>query len=111
MTRPRTWAPYVRVVLALAGIALLVSIIRHAWPEQILALVREALPWMPLVLFLEGARIACDALASRLVLGKDARGISAVRLWLAHVVGHGVMNVMPGGRSAAEIAKGALLHR
>jgi hypothetical protein len=109
--RPSGWAPYARVLLAVVGIGLLVSIVRHTGPELILSLVREALPWMPLVLALEGARIGCDAIASRIVLGAAARGVGALRLMLAHVVGHGVMNVMPGGRSASEIAKGALLHR
>jgi hypothetical protein len=107
---PRSWAPYARVALALLGIGLLVSIVRRAGPETILALATEAAPWMPLVLVLEGARIGCDAIASRLVLGDAGKTIGAGRLMLAHVVGHGVMNVMPGGRSASEIAKGALLH-
>lgn len=110
-TRTRSWAPYVRAVLALVGVAVLVSIVRHAGPDVILALLRQALPWMPLVLALEGARIGCDAIASGIVLGERARHVGALRLMLAHVVGHGVMNVMPGGRSASEIAKGALLHR
>ena len=106
-----SWVPDARVLLALAGIAILVSAIRHAGPETILTLTLSALPWMPLVLALEGARIGCDAVSSRLVLGDAAAGIGAARLMLAHVVGHGVMNVMPGGRSASEIAKGALLHK
>src|SRR5690349_3424681 len=110
-TSTRRWAPYARVALALVGIGLLVSIGVHARPDAILALVSDALPWMPLVLALDGARIGCGAAASALVLGDEARSIGAMRLMLAHVVGHGVMNVMPGGRSASEIAKGALLHR
>jgi hypothetical protein len=88
-----------------------VSIVQHAGPDVILALVAQALPWMPLVLALEGARIGCDALSSWLVLGGRRAQVSLGRLLLAHVVGHGVMNVMPGGRGASEIAKGALLHR
>ncbi len=108
----RSWAPFLRVTLALVGIALLVSIVRHAGTDTILALVGEALPFMPLVLFLEGARIACDAVASALVLGREkSKNVGALRMMLAHVVGHGVMNVMPGGRSASEVAKGALLYR
>jgi hypothetical protein len=100
----------VRGALALVGLALLVSIVDHIGPEAIAELVLAALPWMPVALVLEGARIACDASATAAILGDRWRTIGAWRLFLGHVVGHGVMNVMPGGRSAAEAVKAALFY-
>jgi hypothetical protein len=100
----------VRVVLAVIGVVLLVSIVQHVGPRTIADLVTAALPWMPLALLLEGARIGCDAIASAVVLGPKARQLGAWRLFLAHVAGHGVMNVMPGGRSASEIVKAGLFY-
>jgi hypothetical protein len=99
-----------RAALALLGLALLAWIVERAGPRTIADLVIAALPWMPLALFLEAARIACDAVATATVLGDRWRLIGARRLFLAHVVGHGVMNVMPGGRSAAEAVKAALFY-
>jgi len=99
-----------RVSLAVLGVVLLVSIVRHVGPDVIAELVTAALPWMPLALVLEGARIGCDAVASAVVLGPKWRALGAWRLFLAHVAGHGVMNVMPGGRSASEIVKAGLFY-
>jgi len=100
-----------RLALAICGIVALAGVVRHAGPATILALVDEALPWMPLVLVLEGARIGCDALATGLVLKNRAHDLGSMRIMLAHVVAHGVMNVLPGGRGAAEVAKGLLFRR
>lgn len=100
-----------RVALAGIGIALLVSIVRHVGVDVIAELVTAALPWMPLALLLEGARIGCDAAASAVVLRAKWRALGAWRLFLAHVAGHAVMNVMPGGRSASEIVKAGLFYR
>lgn len=97
-----------RVALGLVGLALLAWIVAHVGLDAVAEVLRGALPWMPAALVLEGARISCDALASGLVLGPAWRKLGASRLLLAHVAGHGVMNVMPGGRSASEVVKAAL---
>lgn len=109
----RVWrwrGPIARVALALIGVVLLVSVVRHVGPDVLLALLVPALPWMPLALLLEGARIGCDAVASAAVLGPKWRALGAWRLFLAHVAGHGVMNLMPGGRSASEAVKVGLFY-
>ncbi len=99
-----------RVVLAVIGLVLLVSIVEHVGPSVIAELVLAALPWMPLALLLEGVRIGFDAVATATVMGPRWRAIGVVRLYLAHIAGHGVMNVMPGGRSASEIVKAGLFY-
>src|SRR5262249_976613 len=100
----------VRVLLAVIGVVLFVSVVRHVGPDVIAERVRAALPWMPLALALEGTRIGCDAIASASGLGLPLRWLGAWRLYLAHVAGHGVMNLMPGGRSASELVKAGLFY-
>ncbi len=99
-----------RVLLALVGVGLLVSVVQHVGLDVLVPLLQTALPWMPLALLLEAARIGCDAVASASVLGTRWRRIGAWRLFLAHVAGHGVMNLMPGGRGAAELVKAGLFY-
>lgn len=99
-----------RVLLALVGVGLLVSVVQHVGLDVLVPLLTTALPWMPLALLLEAARIGCDAVASASVLGPHWRRIGAWRLFLAHVAGHGVMNLMPGGRGAAELVKAGLFY-
>lgn len=99
-----------RVLLALVGVGLLVSVVRHVGTDVLVPLLEAALPWMPLALLLEAARIGCDAVASALALGPAWRRIGAWRMFLAHVAGHGVMNLMPGGRGAAELVKAGLFY-
>lgn len=107
----RRWrGPILRVILAVIGVVLLVSVVRHVGPTVIADLLGPALPWMPLALLLEGTRIACDAVASGHVLGPKWRALGAWRLYLAHIAGHGVMNLMPGGRSASEAVKVGLFY-
>lgn len=99
-----------RGVLAVLGLVLLAAIVEHVGAQTIADLVMAALPWMPLALALEGARIGCDAIATSAVLGPRWRSIGVTRMYLAHVAGHGVMNVMPGGRSASELVKAGLFY-
>lgn len=100
----------VRALLGVLGVVLLASVVHHVGPGTIAGLALAALPWMPLALVLEGARIGCDAVASAAVLGPRWRALGAWRLFLAHVAGHGVMNLMPGGRSASELVKAGLFY-
>ncbi len=109
--RGRVLSIALRVALATFGIAIIAGLVRHVGPDEVLAALARTAWALPLAFALDGARIACDALSTRLLLGASGRAIPARRLFAAHVVGHGVMNVLPAGRSAAEAVKAALLHR
>lgn len=102
-----------RLVLRLSVVALalvaLVLVVQAVGTDDVLALVARAAPWLPLAALLELGRIGLDAVATRLVLGPRGRAIPVHRLFLLHIVGHGVMNVMPAGRGTSEAAKAIIL--
>lgn len=100
-----------RVALAVFGVGVIAYLIHHVGEDAVLDALRRTAMVLPLAFLLDGARIASDTLSTRLLLGEAGRPISFVRLFVAHVAGHGVMNVLPAGRSAAEATKAALLHR
>ena len=99
-----------RIAIALAGLALLATVVREVGLDHVLPLLSGAAPWLPLALVLELGRIACDAWSTRLVLGERGRSIPTTTLFLAQLAGHGVMNVFPAGRSSSEAVKATLLH-
>lgn len=95
--------------MGLFGVVLLASTVHAVGAEEIGRLLLSAARWAPLAALLELARIAMDAVATRLVLGERARAIPLLRLIAAHIAAHGVMNVFPAGRGSSEIVKGTLL--
>lgn len=100
-----------RVGLAVFGLVVIASLVHHIGVEEVgAALVRTA-PVLPFAFLLDAVRIGFDALSTRWLLGERGRAIPWSTLYLGHVVGHGVMNVFPAGRSASEAVKAALFHR
>ena len=110
-TRASWRAIVFRIALATFGLVMLGTIIQRVGANEVLEALSLTAPFLPLTFTLEAMRIGCDAWSTYLLLGERGRGISKLRLYLAHIVGHGVMNVFPAGRSASEAVKGTLLHR
>ena len=110
-TRTSWRAVIFRIALATFGLVMLVTIIQRVGADEVLEALSLTAPFLPITFTLEATRIGCDAWSTYLLLGERAKGISKLRLYLAHIVGHGVMNVFPAGRSASEAVKGTLLHR
>lgn len=98
-----------RLVVVLGALALLVGVVRAVGTDEVLALVLAAAPLLPIAALLELGRIALDAVATRLVIGRDGAKVPLQRLFVLHVVAHGIMNVMPAGRGTSEAAKAFLL--
>ncbi|MBX7194505.1 MAG: flippase-like domain-containing protein [Sandaracinaceae bacterium] len=110
--RARAWlAVALRVALAVFGLVVIAVLVRRIGAEEVAAALERTAPVLPIAFVLDAARIGCDAWSTRLMLGERGRVIPARVLFLGHVVGHGVMNVFPAGRSASEAAKAALFHR
>ncbi len=99
----------VRIVFAVIGLGMLVALVRGIGIGELGRAAAPALPLLPFVALLEGVRIGCDALSTRLVLGERGRAIPTTSLYAAQVAAHGVMNVTPGGRTASEAVKALLL--
>ncbi len=98
-----------RALVLGAALVALVFVVRAVGTDEVLALLSRAAWLLPLAAILELGRIGLDAVATRLALGPRGRAVPLRTLVAAHLVAHGVMNVMPAGRGASEAAKAALL--
>ncbi len=110
--RGRAWLGIAwRVALAVFGLAVIASLVRRIGVEEVTAALVRTAPVLPFAFVLDAVRIGCDAWSTRLLLGERGRAIPFLTLYAGHVVGHGVMNVFPAGRSASEAVKAGLFHR
>lgn len=100
----------VRVILAVLGLTAVVVIVREIGLEHIGRVIVPALPWLPLALVLELARIGMDALSSHYTLDERDR-VPWLPMYAAHLVAYAVMGVAPAGRASAEAVKAGLLAR
>jgi hypothetical protein len=98
-----------RLAFATAGVAALVLLVKSAGSAALAMALARAARWMPLVLLLEAARVAMDAVATYWALGCKARAVPIATLVRAQIIGAAVSSVAPVGRTAAEAAKAALL--
>ncbi len=98
-----------RVALALGGLLVLVIIVRSVGVDAIIASLRPALVWLPLICLLELARMACDTLSSALAFGPLASRIPRLTLLRAHVIGQSLSALAPAPRVVNESIKVGLL--
>ena len=107
----RRWWLALRVLLGVAGLGVVVALVREVGVEPLRAVLVPALPWIPLAAALELGRIAMDALSSRQTLGTRGKDVPFWPLLGAHLVAFAVMGVAPAGRATAEAVKASLLSR
>lgn len=98
-----------RYALAAAGIIAVVLLVRDAGPAALLEVLRGAAKWIPLIVLLEVMRIAADATATWLALGRRVRAVPIRVLARAQLIGTAVGSLAPAGRTAAEATKAALI--
>jgi uncharacterized membrane protein YbhN (UPF0104 family) len=91
------------------GIAAMGSVLYQAGAGATRDVLFRALPFLPMVLFLEGARIGTEVLAARNVFLLLRAKVPAWALVRAQLVGYSICNVLPVGRMASEAAKAGLL--
>lgn len=102
----RAWI--VAIAFAALGGALLVFLV-HRTDEALLArTVAHASRWLPVLLCLEGMRVAVEAWGSRHLY---ARPIPFRHLLRANIVGYAVAALAPAGRATAEGVKAGMLAR
>lgn len=94
-----------RVVLALAGLGLLAAIVRSVGVDVIVATLRPALRWLPVLCALELARMACETLSSWIAFGSLATRIPRATLLRAHVIGQSLSSLAPAPRVVNESIK------
>ena len=108
--RSRLWA-VVRGLLGLLGIGAVVWIVNDVGLDELGRVIGPALPWMPLAVALELARVAMDGVSSRQTLGRRGQEVPWLPLLASHLVAFAVMGVAPAGRATAEAVKASLLAR
>ncbi|MRG96555.1 UPF0104 family protein [Polyangium spumosum] len=98
-----------RLAFAALGIGVVASLVRQAGAGALVAILRGAAPWLPLVVALELLRVGTDALATYAAYGDRAKMLSVPALARASLVARAVSSIAPAGRAAAEATKAALL--
>jgi len=98
-----------RAAVLLGALIALIFVVRAVGTDEVLSLLAQSARLLPVAAALELGRIALDAVATRMALGSRGSLVPLRTLLAAHLVAHGVMNVMPAGRGASEAAKATLL--
>jgi lysylphosphatidylglycerol synthase-like protein len=96
-------------VCAVLGVALLAVLVQRAGAEELGRVLARAAPWLPLVLLLEVARQALDAVATWVAYGSRAREVPWHCMLRAQLISTAVSSVAPAGRASGEATKAALL--
>jgi hypothetical protein len=100
-----------RVVFALAGAAAVVLLVRQVGLRELGVLLLRALPWIPLLLLLEAARIASETYGTRATFGDQADRLDLPSWIRMHLVANAALVVLPAGRAICEGIKIATLSR
>ncbi|MGE0791662.1 MAG: lysylphosphatidylglycerol synthase domain-containing protein [Sandaracinaceae bacterium] len=108
--RARLWV-LVRALLGVVGVGVAVYIVRDVGIDALQRAIVPALPWLPLAIALELARIAMDAVSTRSTLASRGEAVPWPALFGSHLVAFAVMGVAPAGRATAEAVKASLLAR
>jgi hypothetical protein len=98
-----------RVVLAGLGVAAIAWLVREAGTDEVAVVLAAAAPFLPVVILLEGVRIGLEAIATRQLLGPEARRVPFGVLLRAQLVGYALCHTLPAGRATAEAAKAGML--
>ena len=91
------------------GLGLVVYFVQRAGPSKVLAALRAAGPYAPLLAGLEAVAIACDVKAFASLLGPEAALVS-LRNWLRSTgAAYGCFALVPAGRAASEVARASFI--
>jgi hypothetical protein len=107
-SRRATLQHVARVVLALGGLALVARFVEDAGPKDVAAVLWQAGKWLPAILALELFQVTTDFLALRSILGARWRQIPAVTWVRSSAIAYAMMTLLPAGRAAGEVTRGAL---
>jgi hypothetical protein len=100
-----------RAAASLVGLGCIIWLLRTVGIDRVTSSLRQAAPWIPLLMVAESLRPATELLAARGLLGDRARSVSLGVLIRAHLIAYSVSMLTPCGRPASEAAKAALLGR
>lgn len=98
-----------RVALGVAGLGLLAAVVHRVGPDAVVASLRPALAWLPLIAALELGRIASETVAARIAYGAYAARIPLSTLFRANLIGQSLANLAPAPRMVNETIKATVL--
>ncbi len=102
---------WLSLLFALGGLTAIVWLAADIGTDRLLAAARELAGYWPVVLGLEGARIATDAAVVRTLYGERGSHLDWRGLAHASLVAYPVNLLLPAGRLGAEALRAALLRR
>jgi hypothetical protein len=93
----------------MAGLGLIVYLVRGAGADRVAAVLWSAGAWLPVIVALEVLQMSSDVVVLRMLLG-DASPKIPVATWIrSSSVAYAMMILVPAGRVAGEVARAALL--
>lgn len=98
-----------RLLLGVGGLTLLAAIVHHVGLDVILATLGPALPWLPVLAFIELVRMGLMAIGSYLAFGSLAPRIPKWTLFRAHILGHSLGSAAPAPTVFQETIKATLV--
>ena len=109
MPKDQRSRPWLRLLLGVGGLVLLAGIVRHVGFDIVVSTLGPALPWLPVLAFIELVRIGCMTMASYLAFGSLAPRIPRWTLFRAHVLGHSLTSFVPAPTVLHETIKATLI--
>jgi uncharacterized membrane protein YbhN (UPF0104 family) len=91
------------------GVLALYCVVKQAGFSQTVSLLKQALPFLPVALLLEGGRIGTEVMAARNLFALQRSRVPVGSVVRAQLVGYALGNVLPVGRVAAEATKAGIL--
>jgi len=98
-----------RALLATAGLALIVYLVRGAGPDRVARVMWGAGSWLPVILALEILQMSSDVVVLRMLFGDAASAIPPATWVRSSAVAYAMMILVPAGRVAGEVTRAALL--
>lgn len=103
------WKRLARTALLVLGVALLAFAIHRTGPRVILNAAREALPFLPAIMFFNVAFYSFEALAQRQMLGASASQVPKSAIVRAMLSAFVTSLLFPLGRAGAEVVRTGVL--
>lgn len=88
--------------MAIAGAAAVVLLIRRVGARDLATLALRALPWIPLLMLLEGGRILSETFGTRAICAEERRQIDLATWFRMHLVANSALVMLPAGRAICE---------
>jgi hypothetical protein len=100
-----------QITLAVIGLGLIAALVRNAGPEKVARVLLAAAWWLPLIVALEIAQMASDIIVLRHLLGARGPLVPASTWVRTSAISYAMMILVPTGRAAGEVTRGALIAR